>query len=517
MKNIESIFNQRKNHTPSPLFILEMANNHMGSVEHGLKIIRETHQVSQKFSQGGEHNLNWNFAFKFQYRNLDTFIHPDYKNRLDLKYVKRFSEAKLTEKEFLKLKEETEQLGFITMCTPFDEESVDFVVKHNYDILKIASASCTDWPLLEKIAATSKPLIASTGGVALEDVDKLVSFFSHRQKQFIIQHCVGEYPTLPDRLQLNQITLFRERYPEIAIGFSTHEDPNNTDAIKLAVAKGAATFERHVAVKSDKYEINAYSSTPEQLEKWLIAAKEAYEMCGQVNERNYFSEKEIADIRQFQRGVFAKENIEPGDKIDSNNAFFAFPSQPGQILANNLSKYNVFTAKEKITKNSPVINVEKLDTREKVWEIVQKSRAFLAEAKIPVSNQLEFEISHHYGIDKFFETGAVIITCINREYAKKLILVFPGQKHPTHTHKQKEETFHILYGNIDFELNGVAKQGKAGDIMTVERGIAHSFSSKDGAIFEEISTTHFKNDSFYKDESIMNNKNRKTQLTYWVD
>jgi sialic acid synthase SpsE/mannose-6-phosphate isomerase-like protein (cupin superfamily) len=436
---------------------------------------------------------------------------------MDLKYVKRFSETALSEEQFLRLKKQAEDLGFITMCTPFDEASVEAVVKHNYDILKIASASSTDWPLLEKIAATDKPIIASTGATKLEDVDRLVSFFTHRKKTFAIEHCVGEYPTMPDHLQLNQIDLFQKRYPELTIGFSTHEQPDDMEAIKIAVAKGAGIFEKHVAIKSDKYEINSYSATPNQVKEWLEAAKASYQMCGVVNERAPFSEKELADIRQFQRGVFAATDIKTGEHVNEKNTFFAFPNQPGQILANEISKYTIITAKEKITKNAPITNVAKMDTRDKVWEIVQKSRAFLAEAKISVSNQLEFEISHHYGIDKFYECGAVIITCVNREYAKKLILIFPGQSHPGHTHKQKEETFHVLYGQAVFELNGVKKEAKPGDVIVVERGTNHSFSSKDGCIFEEISTTHYKNDSFYDDSSIMENKHRKTALTYWVD
>ncbi|MEK9154599.1 MAG: N-acetylneuraminate synthase family protein [Patescibacteria group bacterium] len=492
------------------LFIFEMANNHMGSVEHGLKIIRDIYEVSKHF--------NSVCAFKFQYRNLETFIHPDYKERMDLKYVKRFSETKLTEEESLILKKEAEALGFITICTPFDEASVDLAVQHGYDVIKVASASCTDWSLLEKIALVDKPIIISTGGVKLEDIDKVVSFFQHRNKQFVLMHCVGEYPTAPNRLQLNQIDLFRERYLKIPIGFSTHEDPNNFDAIKIAMAKGAEVFERHVSVKSDKYEMNAYSSTPDQIKKWLESAKEAYEMCGEAGQRAYFSEKEIADIRQFQRGAFAKRDIEKGERVDTSNTFSAFPNQPGQILANDLSKYTVFIALEKIGKNCPAVNVSRVDTRDKVYDIVQKSRALLAEAKISVSNKLELEISHHYGIDKFYECGAVIITCVNREYTKKLILVFPGQqRHPLHFHKKKEETFHVLYGDVTFELDGAKHETKAGDIVVVERGVKHGFSSKSGAIFEEISTTHYKDDSFYEDPAINENPFRKTRLSFWVD
>ncbi len=514
-KNLEEIFNQRKNPPAggkaAPLFILEMANNHMGSVEHGLQIIRDIHQVTKDFPE-------WHFAFKFQYRNIPTFIHPDYKDRMDLKYVKRFSETALKEEEFLRLKKEVEDLGFITMCTPFDEASVDMVVKHNYQILKIASASSTDWPLLDKIAATDLPIIASTGGTKLEDVDKLVSFLAHRKKTFAIEHCVGEYPTSPDHLQLNQIDLFKNRYPDVTIGFSTHEQPDNTEAIKLAVAKGAGIFEKHVAIKSDKYEVNAYSSTPEQLRGWLNAAKEAYTMCGVVGERAPFLEKELADIKQFQRGVFAVRNIEAGERVDEKNTFFAFPNQPGQLLANQMSKYTIYTAKEKIAKNGPVINIDKLETREKVWAIVQQARKILADANIPVSNQLEFEISHHYGIDRFAEFGATIITVVNREYAKKLIVMLPGQKHPTHAHKIKEETFHVLNGEFIFHLNKQAKHAKAGEVIVVERGVDHGFESPTGGVFEEVSTTHKgSGDSYYEDEAITANKNRKTSLTYWVD
>ncbi len=72
-----------------PLFIFEMANNHMGDLEHGLRVIRDFAAVKEQYEE-------FDFAFKFQFRNIDTFIHPDYKDRMDLKYVKRFTETRLT-------------------------------------------------------------------------------------------------------------------------------------------------------------------------------------------------------------------------------------------------------------------------------------------------------------------------------------------------------------------------------------------------------------------------------------
>jgi sialic acid synthase SpsE/quercetin dioxygenase-like cupin family protein len=493
------------------LFVFEMANNHMGSLEHGLKVIKEFHEVSKKF--------DFNFGFKLQYRDLDTFIHPDFQGRTDIKYIKRFTETRLNEDEFKILKDEIKKYNFIPVCTPFDEKSVDLIEKHDFGIIKIASASFTDWPLLERIAETEKPIIASTAGASLEEIDMAVSFFEHRRKNFCLMHCVGEYPTSNVNLELNQIDFLCKRYQDVPIGYSTHEEPDNFNAIKIAIGKGVTVFERHVGLKTDKYSLNDYSSTPEQINKWLLAAQEAFVMCGVLNKRRDCSEKEKTDLSGLKRGVFAKRRIMEGEKIDLTNTFFAIPNIENQILANDFSKYMEFAANKEIEINKPIIfqDMDAKNLREKVLQIIKSVRQILIDSKIILPNKIEFELSHHYGIEKFEQWGAVIISCINREYCKKLIIMLPGQKHPIHYHKKKEETFHVLYGDVTINLKGMEKEYKAGEIIVVERGDKHSFSSKNGAVFEEVSTTHYINDSFYDDEQIVKNKNRKTEMTFWSD
>src|SRR5690606_15481839 len=102
------------------------------------------------------------------------------KGRMEIKYVKRFEETRLTDTDFRALVAEMRVQGFIPMCTPFDEISVDRIDAHGIEIIKIPSCSFTDWPLLEKVAAAGKPVVASTAGSALEDIDRVVSFFEHR-------------------------------------------------------------------------------------------------------------------------------------------------------------------------------------------------------------------------------------------------------------------------------------------------------------------------------------------------
>ena len=104
-----------------PLIVLELANNHQGDLAHGLNIIEQFGTASKKYFD------EFNFALKFQYRNLDTFIHKDYVDS-DIKYVKRFLETKLEPDEWIALIDKVKELSLYTMCTPFDEPSVDKVI-----------------------------------------------------------------------------------------------------------------------------------------------------------------------------------------------------------------------------------------------------------------------------------------------------------------------------------------------------------------------------------------------------
>jgi len=494
------------------LFIFEFANNHMGDVQHGLDMIRKYSEIVNELNIKA-----FQYAVKFQFRDIDSFIHPDYKDRTDLKYVKRFSETRLSEDDFNLLKTEAQNHGFKTICTAFDEPSVDLIAKLNFDYIKVASCSFTDWPLLNKVVELNLPTIASTAGSSLNDIDNVISFFKNRNKKFAIMHCVGEYPTKVNSLQLNQIDFLNDRYQDVTIGFSTHEDPNNFDVIKLAIAKGVKVFEKHVALETEQYSKNAYSATPEQVKKWLHSAAEAIKMCGVSGERHNNSDKELGDLRQFKRGAFAKRKIEEGESIDRTNVFYAWPAQPEQILANDMSKYTHYIANRTYEINEPILgSAYKVETREKIWNIVQKVKNFLAKSNVVHPGQANLEISHHYGIDNFYETGITMITVINREYCKKLIIALPGQKHPEQYHKKKEETFVVLYGDVDLYLNEKLHALKKGDVVTIEPEVRHEFATRNGCVIEEVSSTHYTNDSYYTDLEIQSNNNRKTFITHWI-
>ncbi len=497
--------------TPVPLFILEIANNHMGDVQHAIEMVRTFSKICKDFP--------FHFAFKLQYRDLDTYIHPNYKGRDDIKYVKRFSETKLTKSEFDLIVSEIKSQGFIAMATPFDEASVNLIEDQKLGIIKIASCSFTDWPLLERISKSSLPVVASTAGSTIEEIDRVVSFFIHRSRELSILHCIGEYPTPDENSELSQIDFLRDRYPDLKIGYSTHENPNNTDNIKIAIAKGAQIFERHIALPTDKYSINEYSSTPQQILDWLKAAQRAYILCGNNNDRHILNKKEAATLMGLRRGVFSNKKITKGQSIKSEDIYFAFPAGAEQFTANDWSKYSEFTALTDLNPNEAVDkkNSSLRDIRSKVWEIAQNVKILLKKSNVILPGRMVMEISHHYGLDEFDNTGITILTVINRGYCKKLIVVLPNQKHPEQYHLKKDETFQLVYGEIELTIDGVKSILKTGDIVSIEPGQKHSFLSQQGAVIEELSTTHFRDDSYYTDERINQNKQRKTLLSYWMD
>jgi N-acetylneuraminate synthase len=113
--------------------------------------------------------------------------------------------------------------------------------------------------------------------------------------------------------------------------------------------------------------------------------------------------------------------------------------------------------------------------------------------------------------------GAVLIDCINREYCKKIIIQMPGQRHPNHYHKRKEETFQVLSGIMEAEVEGRQRRLYPGDILVVPQGVWHSFWTETGLVFEEISSTHYADDSYYEDKRInaMQRRERKTLVSQW--
>ena len=493
-----------------PLVVLEIANNHMGDIQHGLQLIDTLSKATSPFEK------YFKFAIKFQFRELQTFIHPNYRGS-DLKFVKRFEETELSEKNWAKLISAGRQKGFAIIVTPFDELSVKKCEAYGVDVIKIASCSLGDWPLIERIALTERPVIFSTAGANVEAIDAMVSFFLNRNIEASLMHCVGLYPTPDKHLNIGQISFFKNRYPHMEIGYSTHENPSLTDTGALAYALGARVFEKHVGLETGHVKNNAYSATADQLVSWLDSTSKALITIGLNNKKVKNTSVEVASLKDLQRGAFLKHKVNKGDTISLKDVFFAIPSSADGLVANDFSKYVQITATKNIKPHEELTikNSKFLDFRKQIRKIVEKIRKFLNERKVSFPEGKHLEISHHYGLENFNKTGLSMTTIINEEYCKKLLFLLPGQSHPEQHHKEKKETFFIIDGSIRLFLDDIEHELKSGDSITINPGVRHSFNTKIGCIIEELSTNHRSNDSFYSDKAIDKNHNRKTIVNFW--
>jgi sialic acid synthase SpsE len=279
--------------SPRSLFIFEMANNHGGSVAHGEKIVQEFRKVADGFPE-------FDFGFKLQYRDKASLLRPSIQAQQTLPYLKRFTETALDWEQYQDLQACIRAHKFLAVCTPFDEKSAEMIAEHGYDYVKVPSCFMQDSRLHAAIRGTGLPVILSTAGSCLAEIESAV--YGTLPLVKIIMHCVAEYPTLDGHLQLHRI---RQLYLDFCfqrIGYSTHERGDNYQAVQVARAFGATVFEKHVGVETEKVRLNSYSVAPEQALAWLSAAFEFDRMC---EEQETPDVSALEDLRTLREALLA--------------------------------------------------------------------------------------------------------------------------------------------------------------------------------------------------------------------
>ncbi|MDB2557281.1 N-acetylneuraminate synthase family protein [Luminiphilus sp.] len=350
---------QRDKNLFENLFVLELANNHNGDLEKGLKIVQDHGQICRQ--------NNIKAAIKLQFRAIDTFVHADYKNndKVDqkaLNYIYKTEKKALTKEHYRRLVKKIKAMGCIPMSTPFDEDSVDFCVDFDFSIIKVASSDMNDWPLIEKIASTRRPVIVSSGGASEKDLDDLVSFFTKRNIPLCINHCVSLYPSEDHQLHLDQIDYLKNRYPDNIIGFSTHEYHDWTNSMMISYAKGARSWERHIDIDWNGESTAKYNSLPHQIDDWFKAYQKAREMCGGVShERRKISKDETRYLDALVRGIYLRQDLDKGAIITKENFskyfYLSVPLLKGQLSCREIFDGEILTTAIKKDKPLMIDNV----------------------------------------------------------------------------------------------------------------------------------------------------------------
>jgi sialic acid synthase SpsE/mannose-6-phosphate isomerase-like protein (cupin superfamily) len=487
-----------------PLVVFDLANNHDGSIERGIATLKEFSPLVKEFDC-------FRVAVKLQFRS-ESMLHPTRTS----KQVERFRSTMLGDADRKRLVEESHRLGYVVGCTPFDEESVEMMRQMGgFDFLKIASCSITDWTLLERAVLLDLPTIASTAGASEEDVGRASQFLSRRVPELTLLHCVALYPTPLSKLRLDRIdgltNLGREILQRFKVGYSTHEMPGTAHGVTVAASKGCRTFEWHIGLEPR----NSYSLSVEQCRYRMTMIADTLKSCEDCGS----TDEEQQSLRDLRRGVYARRDICAGELLTQSNTVLQLPVQDRQITANDFGKYDEYTTLiggKGVQAGEPIlwrdVFVSDGDKRERVQAYADKILALLKTSGAVLPRPAKLILSHHKGLDNFERIGCGMIEVVNGNgYAKKIIIMLPGQRHPSHRHTEKDETFHILYGHLRLNVGDATHDLRPGHSCRVRSTLYHSFSSEYGCVLEEISSALVPNDSEYAEEI---DTNRKTEI--WI-
>lgn len=228
------------------------------------------------------------------------------------KLYELFQEGSLPYEWHIPLKEATEKLGMIFFSSPFAVKDVDFLESINCTIYKIASFEINHIPLIEKVAATGKPIIISTGVATLEDIELAIKTCKSQGNQDItLLKCTSEYPAKIEEANLSNIPDLAKRFGT-KVGVSDHT--MGSIVPMTAVALGATVIEKHIILDRKLGGVDAaFSMEPSEFKEMVDCVKQVYASLGEVTydqpEKNCFR----------KRSLFVSENIKKGELITKDN------------------------------------------------------------------------------------------------------------------------------------------------------------------------------------------------------
>ena len=299
-----------------PYIIAEMSANHGNDITKAIEIIKSAK------AQGAH-------AIKIQTYTADTLTLDCKREEFKAKgawegqyLYDLYVDASMPWEWTRELQKVAKKEGITLFSSPFDFTAVDFLEALDMPAYKIASPEIIDLPLIRRIAQTQKPIILSTGGATLAQINEAVEvLLAEGVKDLIILKCTSEYPAPAKKINLKTIQNLQEIY-QCPIGLSDH---TLGSAIPIAsVALGASVIEKHFLVDRDHQTADSFfSATPEELKAIVEGSKMVYESVGEVSypvitpkpQRSFIAIKDIKIGDKLEDGVNFK-SLRPGGGIE---------------------------------------------------------------------------------------------------------------------------------------------------------------------------------------------------------
>lgn len=297
-----------------PYVIAEVSANHSGDLNRALEMVAAAAEAGAS-------------AVKFQTYTADTITidcdRPEF--RIDnpdslwsgRKLYDLYDEAHTPWEWHAELFAEARRRGIHVFSSAFDETAVDFLETLDTPAYKVASFEHTFIPLLQKVAATKKPIIVSCGLASFDDITETTRTLKEAGSGPVcLLACTSNYPADIADSNLRRIPALRAAFPDCEVGLSDHTI-GNTAAI-AAVALGASIFEKHFKLADDETSVDAaFSATPDELRDYVRAINDSWEALGEAK-FGPASEAEAQSV-QFRRSIYVVADVAEGEAFTRDN------------------------------------------------------------------------------------------------------------------------------------------------------------------------------------------------------
>lgn len=293
--------------------IAEIGHNHQGSLEKAMQMFRVAKECgvnAVKLQKRDNRSLFTAEMYNMPYNNENAFGHTYGLHREALEFGRN---------EYVELKRYAKELGLTFFATAFDIKSADFLVEVEMPAYKIASGDLKNTPLLKHVAGFGKPMIVSTGGGTMEDVQRAYDAIMPINKELCLLQCTANYPVEPEEMNLRAIPMLKEHFPDIVIGLSDHQS-----GIAMAVVGyvlGARVIEKHFTInRAWKGTDQAFSLEPAGMRRFVRDLKRARVAMGDGIKRMYPDEEKPL-LKMSKKLVAAKDLIAGQVLTDADVAF----------------------------------------------------------------------------------------------------------------------------------------------------------------------------------------------------
>jgi N-acetylneuraminate synthase/sialic acid synthase len=243
-------------------------------------------------------------------------------------------------KEFLRFKAVADKHGILFFATPFEEKSARFLRSLDVPLWKIASCDATNLVLVEKVARYLQPMVISTGGSSLADIDALVAVIDKINPNFALLHCISTYPNTDESLNLLSIGTLRDRYPDKLIGFSSHHP--GIEPLVVARTMGASIFEVHFTLnRGFRGTDHGFSMEPRGLETICQDLPRVRVMLGS-GEKRALPEEQRGFVAKMGKGIYLNRPLSKGEVITHNDICIKSPAgglrphESGEVVGHSL-------------------------------------------------------------------------------------------------------------------------------------------------------------------------------------